>query len=326
MKRLILITACFTIAASAFGQSECSKNNAIYKFDNSNGEAPKEIRTLGSDPEFNFMRNLGSPHQVYAAIKKCERNNPGSRKMTELNNMLMDIGFANGAKDLNESDISMYYIPPGTEGNMGSGKLNTMYCKLVGSSTEFKSWKITSPSSSRCYVYILAKCGNAFYPKEPKATACLNVPVTLTGDTKEVTLQSSAPISTTESVYIYYHKKHHRHEVANANPDIPDAYPSAPLMVSSKDVMRSEPETYKVSVTTPQDQLKVCQNQAAEVEANLGVEKISQYTGYYPGTAKKNYKEVSKRVYRRTARKMRKVHRKEERVARLTHANVNSES
>ncbi len=318
MKQLILISACFA-AATAFGQTDCSKNNPIYKFDDVSG-SPKVIRALGSNPEFTFMRNMTSARQVYEAIKRTERNNTDKRGMAQLNNMLMEIGYANGAKDLDESSISMAYLPAGTEGNMGSGAYNSIYCKLMlDDPNGVKSWKIASPAGGpTCQLYILAKCGNAFFPKQSPVnkTACLNVPVTLTGDPKEVTVADA--VTSTDNVYIYYHKKHHRHMAANTNGDIPDAYPSSPLLLNSTNRVESNPETYKVTVTTPDDHLRVCQGQEANIPTSIDVEKESQYGGYYPGSGKKSYKEVSKRVYRRTARKMRKAKRKEDQIAALT--------
>jgi hypothetical protein len=171
MKRLILISAMFAIASSCFAQTECSKSNPIFRQDNYG--PPKEVYTLGSNPEFPFLRNLTTSQQVAAAIKKAAKK----RGMTELNDMLMGIGFANGTKDINVSHITEYKLLSGTVGNMGDGNFNTAYIKLVGNGQDVKSWKITSPTG--CYLYVLAKCGNAFYPEEPKVKpmAAIEVPI-----------------------------------------------------------------------------------------------------------------------------------------------------
>jgi hypothetical protein len=312
MKRLFLISACLA-AVSCYAQNDCNKDNPIYKFDNTNA-TPKEIRTLGSNPEFPFLRNMSSSHQVYMTIKKGDKTT--GKGMTELNNMLMGIGYANGSRDLQESAVTETYIPSGTEGNMGSGGYGTTYARLMADNGRgTKAWKISSPSSATCSVYILAKCGNAFVPKEttPK-TACLDVPISLTGDNKEITLNTNTS-SVTDNTFIYYHRKKHRKIAGIVNKDIPDSNPSVPLLVNTKNRFDAGPQTFRVTVSTPDDHIKVCQDQTALVPANIDVERVSQYTGLYP---KKNYKLVSKRVYNRTARKLRKAKRKEDKIAALT--------
>jgi hypothetical protein len=317
MKRLILIPAFLTAIASGFAQTECSQNNPIYKFDN-NG-APKEIHTLGSNPEFPFLRNLSSSGQVYSAIKKNNKKN--THGMSELNSMLMEIGMANGANDLQESSITAATIAAGTDGNMGYGGYGSEYSVL---SNNTKAWKISSGTGS-CFVYIMAKCGNAFFPKSAmQRTACLDVPVSLTADTKEVTLEGAPPSATTEKVYVYYDRRHRKHNLAPEFADLNDPRASTPILVNTDKNVQPVPQSYKVSVNTPEDNVRVCPDVPLNVQANINVEKESEYTGYYPAAAKNTYKLVSRRVYRITARKMRKAERKEARVARLTKMPVNS--
>ena len=312
MKRLFLIPAFLTAAFSGFAQTECSQNNPIFKFDNGN-VTPKAIRTLGNNPEFPFLRNLSSPAQVYSAIKK--NNGKNTRGMSELNGMLMEIGMANGANDLQQSSITATTLPAGTDGNMGYGGYGSQYAVLEGN---FKAWKISSGSGS-CYVYIMQKCGNAFYPKSGvMKTACLNVPVTLTADTKEVTLEGAPPSTTTDKVYVYYHRNHRKRSLAPEFADVPDPTASNPVLLSTTKDMKAVPQSYKVTVNTTQDRIKVCPDLMVSIPANINVEKESEYTGYYPAAAKSTYKLVSRKVYRKTARKMRKAERKEARVARLT--------
>lgn len=315
MKRLFLISTTFMIASAAFAQTNCSADNSLFKFDNVG--ATKEIYTLGSAPEFPFLRNLSSPQQVYSAIKKNEQKN--TRGVEQLNDLLTAAGFGDGVKDLKSSDITAYYIPPGTEGNMGSAGYSNGYYKLSGDAENFKAWKFSSGTG--CYVYILAKCGNAFFPKTQKATtACIVAPVNLTGDMKEVTLNSSGQkLTTTDNVYVYYHRRRHKKkEMAHSRPEIADAYPSRPILLRSTSDVTTVPETYKVTVNTPDNTIKVCPDSVVSLTANINVEKTSEYTGNYPDKDQKQYKKVSKRVYRKTARKMRKVDRKENRVASLT--------
>jgi hypothetical protein len=317
MKRLFLIPAFLTAIASGFAQTECSQNNPIYKFDNNNG-SPKEIHTLGSNPEFPFLRNLSSPGQLYSAIKKNnKKNTPG---MSELNGMLMEIGMANGTNDLQESSITTATIPSGTDGNMGYRGYGSEYSIL---SKDTKAWKISGTGS--CFVYIIAQCGNAFFPKSAvQRTACLDVPVTLTADTKEVTLEGAPPSTTTEKVYVYYDRRHRKRNLAPEFADLNDPRASNPILVNTEKNIQPVPQSYKITVNTPEDNVRVCPDVSLNVQANINVEKESEYTGYYPAATKNTYKLVSKRVYRIAARKLRKAERKEARVAHLTKMPVNS--
>lgn len=146
---------------------------------------------------------------------------------------------------------------------------------------------------------------------------CVTAPVSVNGD--KVTLTSSGSKSTTKKqVYVYYDRKHHKkHDQAYPVAAISDKYPSDPLLMTSDKTVKALPETYNVSLSTPQPNVSVCPDTALNVTANINLEKVSSYTGNYPDyTDDKVYKKVSKRDYKVAARKMRKIHRKEEKVAR----------
>jgi hypothetical protein len=313
MKRLFLIFAVFS-AVTCLGQTECNNDNALFNFNNAG--TPKEIYTLGTNPEFPFLRNLSSPHQVYAAIKTNEGKN--AKGMHALNEMLTAIGFANGAKDLDVSNITSYYVPVGTQGNMGSADHNTAYYKLSADASDLKAWKISSGTG--CYVYILAKCGNAFFPKTEKKTACIVTPVSLSSEKNEVTLSSKGrKINSTANVYIYYHRKRHEENAARFPvAGIADDYPSTPLLINTTGNIEIVPETYKLTVSATDNTVKVFPDSILSLTANINVEKTSEYAGYYPDKSQKIYKEVSKREYKKSARKMRHAARKEDKVAKVT--------
>jgi len=316
MKRLVLMSAICS-GLSCFAQTDCNPSLPLFKFDGDQSSSVKEIHKLGTAPEFPFLRNMSSPRQVADALKRNDDNNTAG--ISELNDMLMAIGFNNGIKDVDESNITMYRIPPGTEGNMGSAGYSNVYCKLDTDPAGTKSWKISSGNG--CYMYVLAKCGNAFYPKtNTPRTACINVPVNVTGD---MTLNSSGQTATTtDKVYIYYAmRRHHRHGTPHPIAEIPDAYPSRPLLLSTTKDVQMVPETYKLTVNTPDNTVTVCPDSTLTLPATINVEKTSEYSGYYP-SAKTEYKKVSKRVYRRTERKMRRAKRLERRVARITGVHV----
>ena len=318
MKRIILIASTFVIASYGFAQSECSKSNAIFKTDNIG--TPKDVYSLGSNPEFPFLRNLSTPQQVASAINKSK----GKNGMNELNGMLMDIGFTNGVSDVDAATVSSDYIPSGTMGNMGDGNYNTAYIRLMGGDQGTKAWKVSSGSG--CYMYFLAKCGNAFYPTSAKTTACLNVPLNLTGSTKEVTLESGGTKTTTQGTYVYYHRRRHmKQTLAPDFADIPDQNPSYPILLNTTKTVEAVPQSYTINLSTPDNNVTVCQDSTLNLTANIDVEKTSEYSGYYPAKSVKKYKEVSRHEYKKIARKMRKAKRKEEKVARLSHLEVNTD-
>jgi len=315
MKRLFLIPAVFAALSGYAQNTQCNSSDPFFKFDNAG--SPKEITKLGTAPEFPFLRNMASAKQFTAAMK----SNRNAEGMSHLNNMLMAIGFANGAKDVSESNVSMYYMPVGTEGNMGSAGYTSAYAVLKGDASEFKSWKITS--STGCSMYVMAKCGNAFYPKTGDRTACINVPVNINTDMKEVTLNSNAQkITTTDETYVYYHKRRHKKDAVNTNNAIADEHPSTPLLLSAKSDVQTVPETYKLTVNPATNTVNVCPDSALNLTASINVEKTAEYAGYYP-KSKAEYKKISKRHYMKSEKKLRKVHRKEAKIARMTGVKVN---
>ncbi len=321
MKRLFLISASAMITAASFAQTDVNPDKSLYNFDNQG--SPKAVRKLGTAPEFPFLRHMTSAHQVYEAIKKHEDDNTAA--MNKLNDLLMQIGYTNGAKDLQESDITMSYIKPGTEGNMGSRGYVYGYYQLEGNPLEFKAWKIAPNNSNassgtvNSSMYLFAKCGNAFYPKTDK-TACISVPVQVTPDQKQVNLQSSGSETTTENkVFVYYSRRHHR----RGQPAYPVAgldvkYPSKPIKVDADKEMDVVPETYTVTLSSPETSVTACPDSTLNLTASINVEKTSTYTGNYPNDDHKVYKKVSKRHYMMIARKMRKAERKANKIARRT--------
>jgi len=157
--------------------------------------------------------------------------------------------------------------------------------------------------------------------------ACLDVPLNVTSNTKEVTVGATLPNMTTEQTYVYYHRrKHSKRSLAPEFADVPDNRASNPILLSrDKDIQAAQPQSYSVTLATPEDRMKVCPDSTLNVQANISVEQENEYTGNYPtANDKKNYKLVSKRTYHRTARKMRNAERKEERVARLTGVTVHT--
>ena len=148
---------------------------------------------------------------------------------------------------------------------------------------------------------------------------CFNVPVTLSGNTtKEVSVTADASNTTTTNTYVYYHRrKMHKRPLASEYASLTDPKASTPILLRTNKDMVSKPQTYKVTVSDPDGTTTACPDSTLSLQANIAVEQESEYTGFYP-TTKNDYKLVSHRVYRKTARKMRKAERQENRVADLT--------
>jgi hypothetical protein len=315
MKRLILISASLMLTSAIYAQS-----GSLYNFDNTG--SPKEVRKLGEAPEFPFLRNLSTPHEVYMAMMKHANDN--TTAMRKLNNLLMQQGYANGVRDLQESDITMEYVKPGTEGNMGSRGYVYSYYRLEGNPSEFKAWKIADKNgNTNSSLYLFAKCGNAFAPKMA-STACIDVPVQVKPDVTQINLPASgSEVTTTNQEFVYYARKHRRkHDATYALNGVSDKYPSKPLKVNSTKDQTVMPENYTVSLSSPQNTISACQDVTLNLTANINVDKSSTYTGNYPKNDNSTYKRVSKHTYKMAARKMRKSERKANRIAKKTGEHV----
>jgi len=174
-----------------------------------------------------------------------------------------------------------------------------------------------------CSIFAGASC----YAQTTDNAACINVPVTLSGNAQEVTVNNLAPNFTKDQTYVYYHRKGHRKvTIAPEFADIPDQRASAPILINTtKNPQGTPSQAYKVTLNSQDDHAKACVDATLNLQANLTVEQDNEYTGNYPTASdKKTYKLVSRRTYRRTERKMRNAERKEERVARLTGGRVGS--
>ena len=296
MKRTLLIFGLMMIGAATYAQDQ--NRNSLYSFYNVG--APKEVDRLGTNPEFPFIKNMSTKQQVYQAIKRnADKDN---REMAEFNNILSGIGFMNGAKDVEASNITSANLPSGTTGNMGDGSLSSSYTRLNLGDDGVKAWKVTGPTG---YVYFLAKCGNAFYPNNAKGTACISTPVNISAKPVEITATGQKN-EVTDKVYVYYHMKRHKKHPKFAMAGIPDQNPSKPLLLNTQMKTDVVPETFRVTVNDPDQSVTVCPDSAAVVNANINVEKISGYAGFYPGRPEEQYKQVSKHAYKKAARKIRK--------------------
>ena len=155
---------------------------------------------------------------------------------------------------------------------------------------------------------------------------CVKTVVNLKGDQMTVTT-SGAKKTTLQQNFIYYERKRHKkHDEAYSLQGVAANNPSKPLLLSTKRDVSALPEKYKVSVSTPQSNLTACHDSESNLATTLNVERIDAFTGNYPDANTPHYEQVCKHKYKMAARKMRKIERKEEKIARRSNVNVDVRS
>lgn len=300
MKRIILLLSAVFVGASTFAQ----KNHEIFKFDNVG--AAQDINALGSNPEFPSLRHLSSPSAVASAIRKT--GDRDDRRGRELNNILMESGFSGGAKDVQASNVTAATIPAGTTGKMGNGTMGYQFVRM-GSTN--KAWKVTSNNGTS--VYFFGTCGNAFVPGSAAtavvAPKCKDVAVNVVSEPKEIRVDESQASLVKQHTYIYYKKSC-------------GAGNSAPLLVNTKYVALANPVTYKISVSG-EPTARVCNDgTTSNVYGNINIESTGTYGGFRKSDMKGDYHLVSKKVYDRVEKKMRKAQKKADKATDFAHMQV----
>jgi hypothetical protein len=317
MKKLLLFIPVMMAGAAAYAQNDCGKNHPIYKFDNVG--AAKTVTTLGSNPEFPFLRHHTTAQGVLSAMKSSENKRRYPRQMRELNTLLTQIGFDNGVQDVQLSSITAENVAPGTTGNMGDGHFGYHFVQMEGGS--HKAWKVSS--GNQCSITFFSACGNAFYPgsgAENATTftgnkpACKDVAVNIPSESRDVTVPDAAEKQVTKKTYIYYAKEScgcfsrcntcsvgdsYRSEYGSHAGNNNVEY-SKPLLVKTEKVVVRVPQTYRVS-TTGNGTATICDGKPTVVSADFMVEKENAYAGYKP-EVKKEYIEVTRHEYRRALR------------------------
>jgi hypothetical protein len=146
---------------------------------------------LGNHPQFPFLQYEKGITTRALFIKAAK--DPPSRKIYKkefevFNELLHEIGFTNGYRDLKISQVENLYINPGTIGNLGffNKENGYIYVKLNpdGEGEDgIAAWRVTGPEG--CYFYILHTCGNAFFANDPDAGpgCCRDISVRVQTDT-----------------------------------------------------------------------------------------------------------------------------------------------
>lgn len=290
MKRLLLFIPIIICSITTYAQTDCSKNHPVYRFDKPG--SPKDVYKLGADPEFPFLRNLSTPRQVLSAMQ----NKANAKQRGELNELLMEAGFARGIKDVKEENITAMDVTPGTTGNMGDGHFHYMYAKFAGSTQ--KAWRVASGTG--CFITFLSPCGNAFFPGNNDGMASANTftgnkpgckDLTVSTEPREMMVDGVAEQHVTKKTYIYYEER-------NCCSPCGDCcgHNSKPLLTKTEDVVEMVPTTYKVT-TNGTGHATVCNDTVKSISSDLSIENASSYTGNMPPKVKKEYVKVSEREY-----------------------------
>jgi len=184
-----LLVACMALVLDcAIAQQPCNPHSTLFKFD---PHLHPRVFTerLGNHPQFPFLQYENGV--VTRALFIAAAKDPGSRKKYKIefdvfNDLLHEIGFAGGYKDLKAANVENLFINPGTIGNLGffNKESNYIYVRLnpAGEGDDgIAAWKITGPGG--CYFYVLHTCGNAFFANDPGLSCCHEVTLKTVPDT-----------------------------------------------------------------------------------------------------------------------------------------------
>jgi hypothetical protein len=171
------------VFAQAHSQDNCRKSSPLFRTEGR--ERPRLFTDrLGNHPQFPFLQHekgVTTPNLVIHFVKDPESRKRYPEEFRIFDQLLKDIGFVNGYKDLHTIHVKKSYVQDGTIGNLGfynneRPQYNYIYVRLNPAGEGRRgvpAWKITGPSG--CWFYILHTCGNAFYPGHADADCCKEI-------------------------------------------------------------------------------------------------------------------------------------------------------
>jgi hypothetical protein len=171
------------------------------------GKSPVKLNRLGTSPQFGEI-NGHTAEAAYSHLKGIYSKN-SARNKREVDNLLQAMGYT-GFNDpsFSTASITPETLPAGTTGWMGAYSRGHKYAwSVLGRA--FRTFKISS-TDGQCYVYIMRKCGNAFYDPSirilpPPVTAfvpeveCLTQQITISGNSK---IEKTNFVNTTADVQL----------------------------------------------------------------------------------------------------------------------------
>ena len=201
MRRILPLFLIF-LSIQAWSQSACSPKSTLFQFD---PQMKPRVFTekLGNHPQFPFLQQVNGVVTRAAFLKAVK--DPGSRKRDKMefgvfNELLKEIGFAGGYRDLKLANVENLYINPGTIGNLGffNKENGYIYVRLdpAGEGEDgIAAWRVTGPEG--CYFYILHTCGNAFFANDPAGAGsgcCRDLTVNAQTDTVAAVRSRNRPL------------------------------------------------------------------------------------------------------------------------------------
>jgi hypothetical protein len=190
MRRLLPVFLVF-LSFQAWSQSACSQKSTLFQFD---AQMKPRVFTekLGNHPQFPFLQQVNGvvTRAAFLDAVKDPRNRKKYKKEFDVfNELLKEIGFAKGYRDLKLGNVENLYVNPGTIGNLGffNKENGYIYVRLnpAGEGDDgVAAWRVTGPEG--CYFYILHTCGNAFFANNPGGAGsgcCREVTVKVQTDT-----------------------------------------------------------------------------------------------------------------------------------------------
>jgi hypothetical protein len=201
MRRILPVFLIF-LSIQASSQSACSPKSTLFQFD---PQMKPRVFTekLGNHPQFPFLQQVNGVVTRAAFLKAAK--DPGSRKIYKMefgvfNELLKEIGFAGGYRDLKLANVENLYINPGTIGNLGffNKENGYIYVRLdpAGEGEDgIAAWRVTGPVG--CYFYILHTCGNAFFANDPagaRSGCCRDLTVHAQTDTLAAVRSRNRPL------------------------------------------------------------------------------------------------------------------------------------
>lgn len=182
MRYILLIVLVFLFGQTR-AQRNCKKNSLLFRIDPH--EHPRLFtERLGNHPQFPFLqreKGVTTPNLVIHFVKDPESRKKYPEEFRIFDQLLKDIGFVHGYKDLHTVHVKKSFVQDGTIGNLGfynqeKPQYNYIYVRLnpAGEGRRgIPAWKITGPSG--CWFYLLHTCGNAFYPSHTADDCCKEI-------------------------------------------------------------------------------------------------------------------------------------------------------
>ena len=192
-KLISVLTLAFLLPMLGIAQQRDSPCNllsySIFKGDP--GKTPIVLKRLGTSPQFGEIpKHTGV--SAYNHLKAVYRKNKGSRK--EIDDLLKALGFT-GFNDPSFSSKNLIpeILPTGTIGWMGAYGHKYAWSRL---GNDFPTFKIYA-KGGECFLYIMRKCGNAFYIPTYISTPVLPLipPVVIVCKTQTINISGSGQVS-----------------------------------------------------------------------------------------------------------------------------------